>query len=88
MNYDATLLSEIGPNCYLSDQSCFQAVTGGTKNQTGISNQLCELTVYLAWEGTDANGINFNSAAYRFSRWSTAQISNFTSSLEEKTFFV
>jgi hypothetical protein len=42
------------------------------------------LQVYISWIGTDADGKNFESGAYRFSRWTGAQISNYTTTLHDK----
>jgi hypothetical protein len=38
----------------------------------------------VAWYGTDSNGANFQSASTRFSRWSDAQMKNFTSVLMDE----
>jgi len=80
VNYDTSLIGGIGPNCYLPDTDCYKFNNIG--NVT--SNQLCELTVYVSWEGTDVNGVNFGSMAYRVSRWSHTQLSNYTSTMEDK----
>lgn len=45
--------------CYLTEDECDQAVAEGRSD--------CDLLLYVVWTGTDSNGKDFKSSAYRFS---------------------
>jgi hypothetical protein len=84
VNYDDEVVSGEGGNCFVPDSDCYVDI-GDKDKVTGRSvNALCELSIYVAWYGTDSSGSNFQSAAYRFSRWSDAQMTNFTSVLMDE----
>ena len=55
-----------GKNCFVSDDSCVVSATA--------VEQLCELNVFVAWTGTDADGARLQSAQSRFSLLSEWQL--------------
>lgn len=52
--------------CVFTKQECNEFANDG--------NRICDLTIYVVWTGTDANGIAFQSSAYRFSQFPPQKI--------------
>eukprot|EP01038_Epipyxis_sp_PR26KG_P008170 gene8170-11055_t len=77
-DYDENVVNERGQNCWINDEECV-AIDHSNTNVT--TNRLCELNVYIVWTGSDSSGQNFRSSAARFSRLSTTQLTNITSTL-------
>lgn len=72
-------------SCFVDDTKCLpSSPTVQTNNNnvttstTVYTNMLCQLQVYVVWVGTDSNNLDFTSAATRFSRLSSQQLTTFT----------
>jgi hypothetical protein len=52
--------------CYEDESVCNEA--------DGKSESLCDVTLHVVWTGTDAKGVAFQSAAFRFSQFPAQQV--------------
>ena len=59
-----------GKACFYDDADCN---INRFKNGT-VASKLCQMTVFVVWTGTDSQGRYFKSAATRFSRLASTQI--------------
>lgn len=86
-DYSGNLLSTYGKSCMVDDSTgCLAKTTIPGINETSttinVPSQLCELTVYVVWTGTDADGEFFTSATSRFSRFTDVQMNRFATDLK------
>lgn len=67
-DYAGNLITDTNKSCWVNDDFCIY--------NSAVSS-LCKLKVYITWTGTDNHGFYFQSAASRFSRMASTQISDF-----------
>ena len=87
-DYSGNLVNTLGKSCYVDDTTgCWaqKAMSGinGTSTTIKVPSQLCELTVYVVWTGTDTNGKFFTSATSRFSRFTDIQMNRFVTDMKD-----
>eukprot|EP01039_Chlorochromonas_danica_P000767 gene767-832_t len=80
VNFDNQPVNTKGENCFVEDSECEETLS----DNIFTTNKLCELTVYITWHGTDSAGVNFESSAERFSRFSSTQVKNMTSTWKDE----
>jgi hypothetical protein len=60
-------------SCYESVADCTKAM----KNATNVEGQrLCDITLYVAWSGTDVDGKALQSQSYRFSEFPAGKLTD------------
>lgn len=76
-DFNGAAVSTGNSACWVSDTTCGFTTASGSV----IASQLCDLQVYVAWTGIDSAGRYFESAAKRFSRLLSTQVTNYTATL-------
>ena len=76
-NYDGTSYKHASKQCVVADSKC--AKGGGAK-----VSDLCKLTIYVTWTGTDKDGVALLSQQNRFSRLEPDQVATFVSDLSQE----
>jgi hypothetical protein len=59
-------VTQPGKGCYLAVEECNMISEAGGKD--------CDLTLYVVWTGTDANGRAFSSSSNRFSAFPASNL--------------
>ena len=77
-NYDGSAYKHASKQCVVSDDTC--AKSGGAK-----VSELCKLTIYVSWTGTDKDGRALLSQQRRFSRMERDQVATFVADLSKES---